>query len=200
MSENKPFTPRKDFSEINDSILMNLKRIGNLLFKYPHISQEDYFLAPYKVYPSAEHFTLEYYAGMGAVAAYSLYMKQIQEMPPDSDEQLECIRKSLKTLGSFCIKNNISINKFPTFKTGLTYEWMKLVKRHEISIYVLMEFSEINTIIEKTPDDERELFLGDFGKYYLGYKSKYLQSKIANQLVKDGIKCINQVINNKINA
>jgi hypothetical protein len=184
---------------MDTSMILHLKRISNLFLKYPHITPDNYFLAPYKVYPNAEHFTLDYYAGMGAVAAYSMYMKHIQELPPDSNEQLEFIRKSLKHLGTFCIKNNIDIDAYPRHKTGLTYDWMKQVKKHEISIYVLMEFPEINNIIMEVPDDERELFLGDLGKYYLGYKSKYMQSTIAKQLVKEGIKKIKQVINSKIN-
>jgi hypothetical protein len=197
-AENKPFTFRKDFSDMDDSVILSLKKISNLFIKYPHITPDDYFLAPYKVYINSEHFPLDYYAGMGAINSYSLYMKQIQELPPDSDIQLEFIRKSLKHLGSFCIKNKINIEQYPKFKSGLTYEWMKQVKKHEISIYVLMEFSEINNIIESTPEDERELFLGSLGKYYMGYKAKYIQSETAKLLVKEGIKRIKKIISDKM--
>jgi len=198
-AKDKPFSYRKDFSDMDDSTILHLKRISNLLHKYPHIMPDDYFMAPYKVYPNAEHFALDYYAGMGAVNAYSLYMKQLQEMPPDSDEQLEFIKRSLKTLGTFCIRNNINVCKYPTFKSGLTYEWMKQIKKHEISIYVLMEFSEISNIIKEVPEDERELFLGEVGAYYWGYKSKYMQSTLAKQLVNEGLDRINKVVNSKIN-
>lgn len=195
---NKPFTYRKDFTDLDASTVLYLLRIRNLLCKYPHIKPEDYFLAPFKVYPNAEHFTLEYYAGMGAVNAYSLYMKQVQEMAPDSEEQLKFIRESLKHIGTFCIRNNINVEEYPTFKTGLTYDWMKHVKKHEISLYALMEFPEIHNIISRSAEDERELFLGELGKYYLGYKSKYMQSKIAKQLVKEGISKINNIVNLKV--
>jgi len=194
-ARNKPFTYRKDFSDLDDSIQLHLNRIYNLLIKYPHIEPDEYFLAPFKVYPNADHFALDYYAGMGAVASYSTYMKQLQEMHPDSDEQLEFIKKSLKYIGSFCIKNKIKLEDYPNFKVGLTYEWMKQIKRHEISIYVLMEFPEISNIIKEVADDEKELFLGEIGKYYLGYKSKYVQSKIAKELVKEGLNKIRKIVN-----
>lgn len=196
---NKPFTYRKDFTDLDDSKQLFLNRIRNLLCKYPHIKPDDYFIAPFKVYPNADHFSLEYYAGMGAVNAYSLYMKQIQEMSPDSNEQIDFIRDSLKYIGAFCIRNKIKVEEYPTCKTGLTYDWMKHVKKHEISLYVLMEFPEIHNIIMGTAEDEKDLFLGDLGKYYLGYKSKYIQSSIAKQLVKEGISKIKKVINFKIN-
>ena len=104
ISRDKPFSYRKDFTDLDDKTAIHLNRISNLLFKYPHIDPEDYFRAPFKVYPNAEHFALEYYSGMGGVNAYTMYMKQLQEMPPDSDEQLEFIKRSLRHVGSFCIK------------------------------------------------------------------------------------------------
>lgn len=197
-SQNKPFSYRKDFTDLEDSAVVHLKRISALLSKYPHIDPDDYFLAPFKVYPNAEFFPLEYFAGMGGVNAYTIYMKQIQEMPPDSEEQIDFISKSLKTIGSFCIKHNIPVEKYSSFKTGITYDWMKHVKRHEVSIYALMEFSEISDIIKGAAEDEKELFLGDIGTYFWGYKTKYMQSKIAKTLVQEGLKRINNIVKQKI--
>lgn len=194
-SEGKPFNARKSFDKMDDSTILFLTRIGNLLNRYPHIDPVEYFTAPYKIYPNAEHFTLEYYAGMGAVSAYSSYMKQICEMPPDSNAQLEFIKRSLKFIGSFCLKNGIELEQYPFHKTGVTYDWMKHVKKHEISIYVLMEFPEINTIINKVENDERELFLGDIGENYHNYKSKYIKSKLAKELVRQGTEKVKKIIN-----
>ena len=197
-ARNKPFTYRKDFSDLDDSTKLFLKRIDNLLIKYPHISVENYFIAPFKVYPNAEHFALEYFANMGGVNAYTTYMKQIQEMSPDSDEQLEFIKRSLKHIGLFCLMHKITLEQYPTYRTGLTYDWMKQIKKHEISIYALMEFSEIGDIIKEIADDEKELFLGDVGTFFWGYKTKYTQSKLANVLVKTGMEKINKIIKTKI--
>lgn len=197
-SRNKPFSYRKDFTDLDDSSILFTKRIAILLAKYPHIEAEEYFTAPFKIYPTAEYFPLEYFAGMGGVNAYTIYMKQIQEMSPDSDEQLQFIKKSLRFIGQFCIKNNISIEGYPTFKTGVTYDWMKHVKRHEISVYVLMEFPEISNVIREAAEDEKELFLGEVGTYFWGYKTKYMQSTVAKELVREGISKINKIVNSKL--
>jgi len=196
-SRNKPFSYRKDFTDLDDSSILFTKRIAILLAKYPHIEAEEYFTAPFKIYPTAEYFPLEYFAGMGGVNAYTIYMKQIQEMSPDSDEQLQFIKKSLRFIGQFCIKNNISIEGYPTFKTGVTYDWMKHVKRHEISVYVLMEFPEISNVIREAAEDEKELFLGEVGTYFWGYKTKYMQSTVAKELVREGISKINKIVNSR---
>lgn len=196
MMKNKPFSYRKDFSDLDDSSSLYLKRISTLLGKYPHITADEYFAAPYKVYPHVEYFALEYFAGAKAIAAYSLYMKQLQEMPPDSAEQLDFIKRSLKYIGSFCVKNKIKLEEYQTSKTGVTYDWMKHVKKHEISVYVLMEFPKIGSIIKEAATDEKELFLGDVGTHFWGYKTKYTQSHLAKQLVSEGIKKIKNIVNN----
>ncbi len=199
-ARNKPFSYRKNFDNLEDSICVSLHRINILLQKYPHIDPEDYFLAPYKVYPNEEYFEIEYFAGMGAINAYSIYMKQLQELPPDREEQLQFIKKSLRFLGMFCIKNKINISDYPTFKSGITYDWMKHVKMHQVSIYSLMDFPGISDIIQKSEQDEKNLFLGDISEYFWGYKSKYIQSKIAKKLVRKGIEKIENIINNKHNV
>ena len=74
---------------------------------------------------------------------------------------------------------------------------MKHVKKHEISVYVLMEFPEISSIIKEAAEDEKELFLGEIGTYFWGYKSKYIQSTLAKELVKEGMQIIKKIVNKK---
>jgi len=198
-TQNKPFSYRKDFSTLDASIQLHIKRINNLLTKYAHIKADDYFLAPYKVYPNKEYFPLDFYAKMGGVNAYTMYMRQIQEMKPDSDEQINLITNSLRFIGLFCIKNNITLDEYPTYKTGVTYNWMKHIKNHEISVYDLMEFSEIKAAIDKAQEDEKELFLGDIGREFNRYRSKYIQSKAAKILVREGLEKIKKIVKDKNN-
>lgn len=193
--QGKPFKLRKDFSNLNDSDKLSTRRIGIMLERYPHIDCEDYITAPYIVYPNAEYFPLSFYANMGGINAYTVYMNQLQEEDPDSDRQLKFIIKSLKFIGSYCIKNEINYKEYTTYKIGVTYEWMKQIKKREISIYSLMDFEGINDIIYNTPEDERELFLGKAGKDFLFYKEKYLKSDKAIKLVKKGTELIKQINN-----
>jgi len=57
-----------------------------------------------------------------------------------------------------------------------------------------MEFPQVYDTIVSVPEDERELLLGDCGKYFLGYKSKYLKSEKAQNLVSKAIKKIDKII------
>lgn len=193
VSRDKPFSPRKDFTKFDPQDEVLLKRINNLLTKYPHIKAIDYFKAPYQLYPDQDYFDLQYFSSMKGVAAYSLYQKSLRELPPDSDYQLEQIKNSLHFIAKYCIEHKIPVSQYTSAKTGITYDWMKHLKSYQISIYSLMEFSDVYDKIMHIPEDERELFLGELGKYYLGYKTKYVKSEIAKQLVTEGIKRISKI-------
>lgn len=192
--KNLPFTLRKDFDTLDATSRVAIHRIGSLLSRYPHITPDEYFTAPYKVYPSKEHFDIEFFAGQGAIHAFTIYRKQIQEAHVDSDESLKFIADSLKFIGSFCAKKHIQLNDYPTFKSGVTYDWMKHIKQYNISVYSLMEFSGINDIIANTPEDEKQLFLGDVGSRFLTFKVKYTQSQYAKPLVIEGLKKVELII------
>ena len=87
-----------------------------------------------------------------AINAYTTYMRQLQEESPDSEYHIEFIKNSLRFIGMFCIKNKIPIEKYPTFSSGVTHSWMKHVKEHNISIYVM--FDSIDIIL-RLPDSFR---------------------------------------------
>ena len=47
--------------------------------------------------------------------------------------------------------------------------------------------------------DEKELLLSNIAKNIIAYKTRYTQSKEAQQLVKEGMSRINKVIDNTLN-
>jgi len=193
-SRDKLFSYRKDFDNLEDDKKLNIKRISNMLSKYPHINPELYFKAPFVLHPAEDYVDLKFYAGMGGIEAFAMYMKYLQELPPDTPEQLTMIKQSLKVIGEFCYKHKLSVKEYIHTRTGITYEWMKQLKRHEINFYVLVEFPEIYDIIIKIAEDEKELFLGDLMNDWVKYKTKYINSKNAKILVKEGIKKIESII------
>lgn len=191
---NKPVTLRKNFDNLDELRIQLIQKIYRFLIKYPHIDYSDYFRAPYKLYPDTEKFDLEYYADMRGVTAYTEWVKTFNEMDPDSDIGLSFIAKSLKFIGMFCVKNKITLDEYPLYKTVMTSDWMKHFKNHNISIYVVIELPNIYDILSKTPQDEIELFLGEYGKRIMEYKNRLYQSKEAKILVKQGMEKIKNYI------
>jgi len=199
-SRNKPYSLRKNFDEFEkDTDYVPLKRVCNFFNKFPQIKPYLYFKAPFVVWGSVEYFPLVFFSSQKAIKSYTIYFKQLQEQSPDSNEQLEFIKESLKFIALFCIKNKIHLNDYPTFKQGSTFSWMKHVKEHNISIYPIFGFFGVLDIISSIPEDEKELLLSDIAENIVVYKTRFIQSKEAQQLIKDGMQCINKVIENDLN-
>lgn len=193
----KPFSIRKNFDDMDETTLFHIRRISHLLSKYPHITSEQYFKAPFVVYPEVEYFGLDYFSSMKAVEAYRLNTKRIDNLDPDDEEQISFIGQSLRVILKTCNHYNTDPDNYPSLKTGITYEWMKQVKKHEISIYSTMAFSSIYSIIETTPADEVELFLGITPSDFLRYRERFNSSVNAKALVTQGIEKIKKIIRKK---
>jgi len=190
-SQNKPFTLRKNFDGFEDKPeYLYIKKISKFLNKFPQIKPELYFKAPFMIYDDLDYISLDFFTTRKALKAYTVYMKQKNEESPDSKEHLEFIKESLRFIAMFCIKNKIPIREYVTHKTGVTYSWMKHFKEHNISVYVLFELPNIFNIVGQTPEDEKELFLGDIGNKLHIYKMKYMNSKEAINLIRKGYKKI----------
>ena len=200
-SRNKPFKLRQNFDDFeNTPEHINSRKIVRFLSQFPQIKANLFFRAPYELYKDTEYVDLKFYTTQKAVKTYTVYMKQLQEESPDSDHHIQFIKDSLRFIGMFCIKNKIPLEEYVTHSSGATYSWMKHVKEHNISIYVMFEFPNIFDIIRATPNDELDLLLGSIAVGLAGYRNKYSTSKNARRVVKEGFKRIKRVIDESVNS
>lgn len=116
VSQNKPFTPRKDFKTFKEESVIHLKKLENFFNKFPYIKVVDYFKAPFVIHKDEDFIGLDFFTKMSAVKTFSMYMKYIQEKDPDSEEQIKFIQDSLKFIGSFCLRNKLTPEKYSTHK------------------------------------------------------------------------------------
>lgn len=170
---NKPFKVKNNFDDLEDSPKrIPLKRLSVFFTKYPNVSMDTYFMAPYKLYPDTEYFDLNYFASPRALKTYTIYQQQLQLLSPD--KQLLDVKNSLMFISRFCLQQKIQLHDYPSFfLKGMAPEWVYHLKNGKINPYCLMEFTGIFAYINEMPFDERELLLGNFGRNYLDYKSKY---------------------------
>ena len=196
---NKPFTIRKNFDKFEDSSEhLYVKRLCRFFRQFPQIKPRVFFMAPFELYKDIEHIDLKFFTTQKAVGAYTVYMRQLQEESPDSEHHIGFIKDSLRFIGMFCIKNKIPLEEYPTYSGGVTYSWMKHVKEHNVSIYVMFAYPEIFGIIRSTPNDELDLLLGNIAVGLSGYKNRYDTSKEARRIIKEGFKRVKGVVDKSI--
>lgn len=193
-SQNKPFTLRKNFENFEvTKDYPYIRKLNSFFGRFPQIDPLTYFEAPFKIYPDEEYFDLQFFTSQKAIKTYSLYMKQRQDQMPDSPEQLEFIKKTLKFIASYCNDNKIKFLDYIKHKPVATYAWMQHYKNHKVSIYTLFGFENFQSTINSIPTDECALLLGDINEIYK-YMTRFHKSIDAKHLVTEGIKRISKII------
>lgn len=194
-SRNKPFTLRKNWDNFDGTEdHLHATRMAKFFQQFPQIKARTFFKAPYELYKDINHIEIKFFTTQKAIGAYTVYMRQMQEESPDSEHHIEFIKNSLRYIGMFCIKNKIPLEKYHTHSGGSTYSWMKHVKEHNISIYVMFYFPDIFGIIRSTPNDELDLLLGNVAIGLASYKNRYDTSKEARRVIKEGFKRVKGVV------
>lgn len=198
-SQKQPFRPRTDFKDFEqDPKYPYLQKLTTFFLKFPQIKTELYFKAPYEIYPDETFFGLEFYTSRKALNVYTIYMKERDKKSPDDEEQLNFIQDSFKFIALFCLQNKIPFIEYINHKTGSTYTWMKHIKERKISIYSLLEFSNLYNTITETPQDECTIFLGeDINKQFYAYKSRYNLSKYAKPFSQKAYEKLSKTVEKK---
>ena len=158
-SRNKAFKLKKDFSKFEDDArYLYIKKLSIFFTKYSEVDMDMYFSAPYKLYLDVEYFDLNYFASPRAIKSYSIYKQELEQLSPD--KQLDDVKKSLQFIAKYCLKNNISLDKYIYHKNiGIHPEWMYHIKLNNINLYSLMEFPNILDSINELSEEDQYLSL-----------------------------------------
>lgn len=191
----QPYTPRKNFNDIDPNIVMNLRKISIFLSKYPHIKLEDYFKAPEYLHPDEDYPTLSFFTTLAATKNYTIFKKKMEDEDPE--KQFDEIKESFRFIGMFCLENKIPLEKYLTHKTGYMVSWLNHYREHRINPYSLMEIDGIFHSLSSIPKDEIELFAKNLNDKIVAYKTRYMASKKTKALVSEAtIKIKNFIKNN----
>jgi len=193
-SRNKqPFKLRKNFEKVDNELYVSLKKVSSFLKRFPHIKIDDYFSAPYNLYPDEQYFPLEYFHSLKATRAYTLVKKQQENLDPDSIEQLTNIKESLVFIKRFCNEKNISPVDYINHKTNNEYSFILHLKEHKVNIYSLLGYVGFEKNIKQRDAEIVKFIIGEeFYNNLPSFRTKLYNSKKAVRLVESGLKKICQ--------
>lgn len=194
----QPFRYRKDFTGISQEKANLLKKLSHFFNKFRHIDMEDFFLAPYKVYKDETYFDLSYYTTLKAIKAYTIYQQQLEQLEPDSSDQLKNIQKSLIYINQFCTENNITLSEYLFHKTNIAPSFTLHLKEHKVNIYTLLGLTKFSAAVKNLDPDLTKFTLGEsFYNNIDVFRTKLLNSKKAIILVQKGLQKINDNLQKK---
>lgn len=191
--KSKPFKLRKNFDDISDEVKVNLSKIESLLNRLNYVKLNDFIIAPYKVYSKDDTFDLQFYTTQKAIKAYTIYIKQIMESNPDSDEFLKRIYEGIKWIKEFCIYNNSDIDDYLHLIDGSMPAYITHLKERRVPLYVLFYYDNFEKSMRSIDSDIIKFM---FGENYVSrlpyYRTKYMASKRCKLLIQQAIKQIKQ--------
>jgi hypothetical protein len=72
-AKNLPFKLRQEFSKINDTTALCLQKLEIFFTKHKEVNINEFFLAPFKIYPEGQTFPLKFFTTQKAITVYKIY-------------------------------------------------------------------------------------------------------------------------------
>lgn len=188
-----PYRLRKQWEgfETSESYPYVLK-LKNFFSRNNSVDMNDFFNAPYTIYPGESGFDLKYYSSQNAIKVYSLAMKRNLLLPPDDNYHLNQIARGLKFIQKFCYYKLLKVEDYLKFKEGVQSAFVTHLKERKISVYNLFAFDKFDTMLNQNDPDLLRFTLGDIYDNIAIFRTKYLSSKSAKYLATTGLKKISK--------
>jgi hypothetical protein len=180
-AKGEAFKIKKDFTNLEGDKVMALEKLEKLFNSYPNLIQEDFFMAPHKIYPDYEYYSLEFYTKQKAIKCYTDYVKQLEIQDPDSPDSLRRLADSLKFVIRYCIENNLQLSDYELNIEGTMPCFVEHLKTHKINYYTL------HALTFKKPKVESRILEFVFPDFYQTFqitKNKFFASKKMKEFAK----------------
>lgn len=187
-ANSRQYRNRKDWTDLDDTKTTCLLKLDYLFKRFPQIDPYQFFCAPYSVYEDEKYFDLKFYTTQKALSVYSSHWKLIEiDGDIESEYMVGLVKNSFKFILKFCNDNKIDGERYLDYRVGIYPSFITHLKERHISIYALMEFSNLMDALSISDKSDRKVFGMEFylDNYHI-YRSKYNRSKVLKEVVRKG--------------
>ena len=188
-SHNQPFSPRKDFTKIEDEKELALYKLEQMFSSYPTIDINSFFIAPYKMSPETNHFDLSFYTTYKAKSYYTAYIKRKEVEDPDSDDIIMSCKEGFKNISYYCRDQHMTLTEYMTKWEGPIPLAVLHLKEHKINMYVLHALN-LGGMIKMIDQEMLKFIIPSFHNMYRTSLNKYANSKKLKQFSKNSIQIL----------
>ncbi|NBW56611.1 hypothetical protein EBR43_02265 [bacterium] len=184
-----PFRLRKQWHGFEETpYYTQVLRLKNFFSRNKSVDVNEFFSAPFTIYPGESGFDLAFYSSPKAIKIYTLAQKKKLFLSPDMPYHLNNIAKGLKYIWRFCQENNIKVLDYPKFKNGVHPICITHIKERRVSIYNMFAFDSFEGEILRCEPEALRFVLGDIYDNIAVFRTKYLGSSNAKALSSLGLK------------
>jgi len=173
-SRGKPYTLRKNFSNLDEETEIILNNISRFFSNNPTVDMREFFDAPYKLYLDVDHYDLEFFQTQKAIKCYTQYRRMLDVQDPDSPDALKRLQQGLKFVFGFCNENDLQLSEYAKFQTDAIPCFLDHLKTHKINFYVLHALTFSNPVVDSRILD---FIFADFYGTFRKTRSNYYMSK-----------------------
>lgn len=183
-AKNELFKIKKDFTNLDGDKIVALQKLSKLFDTYSNLIQDDFFMAPHKIYSDGGYYPLEFYTTPKAIKCYTDYVKQLNIQDPDCIDSIYRLANSLKFVTKYCIKNNLKLTDYELNIEGTMPCFVQHLKDHNINYYTLHALSFQRPKIEF---DILEFIFPDFYQIFQITRNKFFSSTKMKDFSKQAI-------------
>lgn len=179
-SQKRPYRPRKDFSDIDDSTIYSLVKLDGFFNRNPEVDKNLFFKAGF-VYSGNTYLTLSFFNNYSVIKYYTRLINEKYGNYIDSDDSVNDFIKGLKFVIEFVKDNKIKLLDYPYAVNEHGVKWILIhLKQQKISLYHIHAFE---VPLRELGDDEiLNIYLADFKKKFCDTKRQYLFSKRLKEI------------------
>jgi hypothetical protein len=187
--KSKPFKLRQDFSKIDSTTEVVLKKLSLFFTHNSSITPTDFFIAPYKCYGSDNYFDLQFFTTRKAIKCYSIYCKQRETQSPDSEEAIEHAKKCCSFIYRFCKENNLTLSEYKALINGSTPIVLQHLRDHKINFSTIHGLG-VDRILNQVEPELLDFYIKDFHKLINETRILFQRSSRLKKVIREGLKII----------
>ena len=177
--QNRPYTPKKDFSNLTDGVIVTLKKLALFFENYKDVNPSLFFRAGFK-HEDRNFLELSFFTSLKASRLYSKYVREKYVNSVDNEESVKDFKDGIIFIYDFMKDNDFTLSDYVNGRNESGVPWFVIhLKKQNISFYHIHAL-DIN--LDKFPADWRELLIEDFEDIFFATKRNFENSLVMKKI------------------
>lgn len=178
-AQGRPFTPKKDFSNLTEGVRLSLKKLCLFFETYKDVNPGAFFRAGFKG-ETSKFLELSFFTSLKASRLYAKYIREKYNNSVDNEESIKDFKEGIIFIYDFMKENDYNLTDYITKNNESGVPWFVIhLKKQNISFY---HIHALDIGIEKFPYDWRELMLDKFEETFYNTKHNFEESKVMKKI------------------
>ena len=177
--QNRPYTPKKDFSNLTDGVIVTLKKLALFFNNYKDVNPSLFFRAGFK-HEGKNFLELSFFTSLKASRLYSKYVREKYVNSVDNEESVKDFKDGIIFIYDFMKDNEFTLTDYVNGRNESGVPWFVVhLKKQNISFY---HIHALDISLDKFPADWRELLIEDFENVFFATKRNFENSLVMKKI------------------